>query len=135
MVRWTTFRPFAPAPGKSLSETVSALPPAGLGGKALVEFQIIGPLRRLPDALVDAVGIVADQDAPAPGLDSLENDSRCGRRRGRRFVAEAPRPLGYDLLDLFIRHPGGVDAHGLHLPPRLQDVVRAKPVGVGPAQH
>src|SRR5207247_6142179 len=54
----------------------SAQPPADLGGKALVEFGVIDTFRRLAHPLVEAVGIVADQNAPAFGLDALENDPR-----------------------------------------------------------
>ena len=71
-------------------------PPADLGGKALEEFGVIGALRRLPHALVEPVGVVADQNAPALGLDAIEDDLRGRGRRGRRFLEEAARALGGD---------------------------------------
>src|SRR3954469_8738771 len=48
-------------------------PPADLGGKALVEIEIVGRLRLLAHAFVEPLRVVADQDAPALGLDAVEN--------------------------------------------------------------
>jgi hypothetical protein len=47
---------------------------AGSSRKALVKLRVIRAFRRLPHALVEPVGIVADQNAPALGLDAIEND-------------------------------------------------------------
>src|SRR4030088_2720105 len=80
-----------------------AQPPTDLFDKALVELRLIGAFRRLPDALVEAVGIVADQNAPAPGLDAVENDFCRGGGRGRRLVAKTARAIERDLLDVFVR--------------------------------
>jgi hypothetical protein len=46
-------------------------PPADLPGKTLIEFGVIGAFRCLPHALVEAVGVVADQNAPSLGLDTI----------------------------------------------------------------
>jgi methyl-accepting chemotaxis protein len=85
-------------------------PPADLGGKALVELGVIGALRRLPDALVEAVGVVADQDAPALGLDAVEDDLG----RGGAVIGASSRKLrarsAASLLDILIRHRRGIDA-------------------------
>src|SRR6202051_4295197 len=73
-------------------------PPANLGGKTLVELGVIGVLRRLPHALVEAVGVIADQDAPAPGLDAVEDDLGRRRRGHGSLVAEGPRTIGRNRL-------------------------------------
>jgi hypothetical protein len=59
---------------------VSPQPPAGLLGKALIKLRRIGLLRRLPHPLVEPDGVIADQDAPALGLDAVEDDF-CRLRR------------------------------------------------------
>src|SRR5476649_636320 len=80
-------------------------PPAHLGDKALIELRLIGTLWGLPDPLVEPVG-VADQNAPAPGLDAIE-DHLCRRSsRHGSLVTKGPRPVGGDLLNIFIRHAG-----------------------------
>src|SRR4051812_49238968 len=67
--------------------------PAGLGGEGLEEGVVIGALGSLPDALVEDLGVVADEDAPAVGLDPVENDPRRCRGRHRGLVLEASRAL------------------------------------------
>src|SRR4051795_3370806 len=55
-------------------------PPADLVPVALIELGRVGFLRRLAHAGVQRMGVVADQDAPALGLDAVEDDL-CRRRR------------------------------------------------------
>src|ERR1700682_601157 len=66
----------------------SPQPPADLGREALVKLGLVGLFRRLPHPLVEAMGVVADQDAPAFGLDAVENDFCRGGSGGRRLVAK-----------------------------------------------
>ena len=71
-------------------------------GEVLIELRRIGLLRRLPHALVELVGVVADQDAPALGLDAVEDDLaarppwsaplRGTRGRDRARSSGCPRP-------------------------------------------
>src|SRR3954454_21493318 len=68
-------------------------PPADLGGKALVEIEIVGRLRLLAHAFVEAMGVVADQDAPALGLDAVENGPCRLRCRRWRVFLKSPRLL------------------------------------------
>src|SRR5580704_15108564 len=78
-------------------------PPADFFRERLEEVTLIGLLRRLPDMLVERVGVVADQDAPALGLDAVEDHLGSGGSRHRRFLAERPRPLDRDVLDVLVR--------------------------------
>ena len=85
----TPASPTSPARASgSCVDECSAQPPADLFRKALEELRRIGLLRRLPHALVELVGVVADQDAPALSLDAVEDDFSRGRSRRRRLVAE-----------------------------------------------
>src|SRR5215472_9490248 len=84
--------------------------PPRLGGEALEEVEIIGAFRRLPHQFIEAVGILADQDAPSVGLDPIEDDG-CSLRRGRwRVLDEAPCTLGRQRLNVGVRHGGYVHA-------------------------
>src|SRR5665213_407203 len=99
---------FASRPGM----TPAALPdpPADLLRKTAVKFIIIGARRPLAHTLVEAVRIVADQDAPALSLDAVEDDL-CGlSRRRRRLVAKTAGAIGRDFLDVLVRHWLRVDA-------------------------
>src|SRR6267142_539065 len=108
-------------------------PPADLGGNALEELGVVGALRRLPDALVEAVGVVADQDAPAPGLDAVEDDL-CRRRRGHgSLVAKGPGTIGRNLLNVLIRHRRRVDAHALETLAGHRDFDLAQALGFATA--
>jgi exodeoxyribonuclease-3 len=104
-------------------------PPADLCRKALIELRLVGAVRGLPHALVEPVGVLADQDTPAPGLDTGEDDRRRRSRGHRSFVTETPRAIGGDLLNILIRHRLRVDAHALQAKPRLQDFVWIERVG------
>ena len=87
--------------------------PTDLFGKALIELGLVGLLRGLSHPLIEPLGVVADQNAPALGLDAFENDlcRRGGRRR--RLFAEASGAIERDVLNVLIRHRRGVDAHAL----------------------
>src|SRR5262245_11780877 len=70
-------RPAAPhrrnvgsGPGSCAKQSADA--PADFLGKALVELGLVGALRRLTHALVEPLRVVADEDAPLPGLDPIE---------------------------------------------------------------
>ncbi len=52
------------------------------------ERLVVGVGRELADQLVQRDGIVAHQDPPAPGADTIEDDGRGLRRGGGRSVAE-----------------------------------------------
>src|ERR1035437_9294975 len=113
----------------------SPQPPADLGRKALVELGVVGAFGRLPHALVEPAGVVADQDAPAFGLDAVENDLGGGRRGRRRILAKAAGALRRKRLYVLIRHLGGVDAHGGDAYARQRDFALAQAVGIGAALH
>src|SRR3954469_14228748 len=68
-------------------------PPANIRGKFLEEIDIIGPFWRLPDFLVDPMGILADKNPPPIGLDASQNDGRRLRSGGGGFLQEASCPL------------------------------------------
>src|SRR6185312_5020564 len=78
--------------------------PADLLGKALVELRRVGVFRRLPDALVQFVSVLANQDAPGPSLDAVKDD--LGRlRSGRgRILQKAAGALGGESLDVLVGH-------------------------------
>src|SRR5215475_12829960 len=54
--------------------SVGAKLPAHLPGQGLEEIGIVSALRRLAHEPVDLLGILAHQDAPALGLDAVEDD-------------------------------------------------------------
>ncbi len=98
---WATSEQMPKWPAASaarLKSTTASLqltqPPAHFGGEALEEFGVIGLLRRLPDPFIEATGVVADQNAPALGLDAVENDLGGGGSRGRRLVAKVTGAFG-----------------------------------------
>ncbi len=94
--------------------------------EALVELRIIGAFRRLPHPLVEPVGVVADQNAPAFGLDAIEDDPcGLGGRHGR-FLKEAAGAFEADLLNVFIRHLCGVDSHAGQALARRNNIVLAQ---------
>src|SRR5260370_6831927 len=68
-------------------------PPAGLGGEALVKLRLIGAFRRLPHPLVEPVGVVTDQNAPAFGLDTIENYFNGLGRDHPPFLPHAAAPF------------------------------------------
>src|SRR6185369_13590153 len=72
-------------------------PPADLFRKALVELRRVGLFRGLPHPLVELVGVVADENAPALGLDAVEDDLRRSRRRGRRLFEKVAGTVERDL--------------------------------------
>src|SRR5580704_17920030 len=78
----------------------SPYPPADLFDKTPVEFDIIGMLRRLSDALVEPVGVVANQ-----------NDPGCRRCRRRRLLKKSPGAFGGGVLDIVVRHRSLVDTY------------------------
>src|SRR5262249_37859932 len=61
-----------------------ALPPPLLR-EGLEEPRLVGPFRPLPYLLVEHLGVLADQDAPAIRLHPVEDDL-CGLRSRRRCV-------------------------------------------------
>src|SRR5882757_4653883 len=79
-----------------------ALPqaPTHLFRKALEKLGLIGPFRRLPHAFVEAVGVVADQNAPAFGLDAIEDDAGGLGGGGRRLLKEAAGAFGHGCLNV-----------------------------------
>src|ERR1700730_8460018 len=79
-------------------------PPAYLSCKALVKLRVIGPFGRLPHALVQAEGVVADQNAPALGLDAIENDFGGSGGRRRRVLKKAAGAFGGERLNVLVRH-------------------------------
>src|SRR5215510_3864576 len=82
--------------------SVGAKLPADLPGQGLEEVDIVGPFRRLAHQPVDLLGVLAHQDAPSLGLDSVEDDL-CGLgRRGRRILQEASRPFMGALADILV---------------------------------
>src|ERR1700732_4346631 len=54
------------------------------------EIEVVGAFRGLAHPLVDPFGIGADQDAPAVGLDAVEDDLGGLGCAGRRVLEEAP---------------------------------------------
>src|SRR6202048_468831 len=93
----------------ALAVTASSQPPADLLRKALVELGRVGLVRRLPHARIELVGVVADQDAPAIGLDAIEDDPGRRRRRGRRLIVKLLGTIERDLLDVPVRHRLRID--------------------------
>src|SRR3981081_4458053 len=84
---------------RSAAASATDLPPHFLG-ETVEEIEVVGAFRGLAHPLVDAFGIGADQDAPAVGLDALEDDFGGLGGPGRRLLDEAPRP--------FLGKPGDV---------------------------
>src|SRR3984893_10861592 len=78
------------------------------------EIEVVGAFRGLAHPLVDPFGIGADQDAPAVGLDAVEDDLGGLGGAGRRFLDEAPRPFFGELGDVAVRQVRHVDAHRGH---------------------
>src|SRR5947207_9254044 len=63
--QFTRKRAVAPSGSRSGADL-----PAGLAGKSLEEINVVGAFRRLAHPPVDQFGVMADQDAPAVGLDA-----------------------------------------------------------------
>jgi hypothetical protein len=57
--------------------------------RSLEEVEVVRLLRRAEDKVVEPVRVVADEDAPAVGLDPAEDDGRGVRRAGRIAQARA----------------------------------------------
>ena len=76
--------------------------PADFLGQTLEEIDVVGAFRRLAHPPVDLFGVLADQDAPAVGLDAVEDDLGGLGGRGRRVLEEAPRPLVGELADVVV---------------------------------
>src|SRR5712664_1574950 len=80
-------------------------------GETVEEIEVVGAFRGLAHPLVDPFGVGADQDAPAVGLDALEDDFGGLGGAGRRLLDEAPRPFLGKPGDVAVRQVRHVDAH------------------------
>ena len=49
------------------------------------------------------MSVRSDENAPAIGLDAVEDDRRCLRRAGQRLVTKALLKLGHEVSQLIIR--------------------------------
>src|SRR4051794_33983318 len=85
--------------------------PAGRAREVLEEIDVVGVLRRLAHASVDLLRVLADEDAPAVGLDAVEDDLGGFRRTGRRLLGKSPLALGDDVADVVVGHRRDVAAH------------------------
>src|SRR5712671_3176363 len=95
----TSFRCMRLPPARNLSD-----PPTHLLRDALVELGLIGAFRRLPHPLVEPVGVVADQNAPALGLDAIEDDPGGLGGGHRRILKEAAGAFGHRCPNVLVRH-------------------------------
>src|SRR6202007_1333793 len=66
--------------------------------------------RRLAHHFVDLVSVRPDENAPAIGLDAVEDDGRGLCRAGQRLVAKTPLAPGHEVTQLIIRQLGDVAA-------------------------
>src|SRR5258706_15473216 len=91
--------------GRSYSYTSSRspMPPAGFLPEARKKLRRVGLLRLPANPAVQLVRIVADQDAPLPGLHGVEDDLRRLHRRHRRLIAKGARAIAEDSLHLLVR--------------------------------
>src|SRR5580700_6434498 len=80
-------------------------------GETVEEIWVVGAFRSLAHPLVDPFGVGADQDAPALGLDAVEDDLGGLGGAGRRVLEEAPGALLGQLGDIAVRQVRHVDAH------------------------
>src|SRR5580693_8601565 len=90
-------------------------------GETVEEIEVVGPFRGLAHPLVDPFGVGADQDAPAVGLDAVEDDLGGLGGAGWRVLEEAPGALLGQLGDIAVRQVRHVDAHRGHARAHLGD--------------
>src|SRR5262249_43044301 len=102
--------------------SIGAELPAHFPGQRLEEIDVVGSLRRLAYQPVDLFGVLADQDAPALGLDAVEDDLGGFGGGRRRILEEAPRSLMGSLGDVLVGQIGDVDAHRGDASPYLRDL-------------
>src|SRR5205814_10568336 len=76
--------------------------PAGRTRELLEEIDVVGALRRAAHAPVDLLRVVADEDAPAVGLDPVEDALGGFRRTGRRLLGKSPLALGDDVAAVVV---------------------------------
>src|SRR5260370_25006568 len=90
-------------------------------GETVEEIEVVGAFRGLAHPLVDPFGVGGDQDAPAVGLDGVEDDLGGLGGAGRRVLDEAPRPFLGKPGDVAVRQVRHVDAHRGHPRAHLGD--------------
>ena len=80
-----------------------ALGPPCRAGELIEERDVIGAVRRLADHFVDLLSVDPHENAPAIGLDAVEDDRRGLCRAGQALVAKTPLQLGHEIAQLIIR--------------------------------
>jgi chromosome segregation protein len=76
--------------------------PTALGGEAFEKVAVVSVLGVLAHALIEHMRVFSYSDAPALGLDAIENDGRRLSRACRRVLEKAPRPLGPSRLKVVV---------------------------------
>ena len=79
------------------------LGPPRRAGEFIEERDVVGAFRRLAHHFVDLVSVRPDENAPAIGLDAVEDDRRGLCRAGQRLVAKTPLELAHKVAQLIIR--------------------------------
>src|SRR6516225_2244727 len=74
-----------------------ALGPPRRAGEFIEERDAISAFRRLAHHLVDLKSVRPDEDAPAIGLDAVEDDRRGLCRAGQCLLAKTPLELGHEV--------------------------------------
>src|SRR5262245_57051537 len=91
------------APTRASAPMNSIESPAGRLGHLLEELRLIGLLGRRAHHLVDALRVLADENAPTPGLDAIEDDLGGLRGRRGRLLEEESGSLDDQLSDILVR--------------------------------
>ena len=69
----------------------------------LYKGEIISGFRRLPNSLVQSMGIIAYQNSPLTGFHAIQNDGRGGCGSRGRIVPEIQATLMHYRLNLIVR--------------------------------
>src|SRR6202040_1430794 len=96
-----------------------ALGPPRRAGEFIEERDVVGAFRRLAHHFVDLVSIRPDENAPAIGLDAVEDDRRGLCRAGQRLVTKTPLERGHEVTQLIVRQLRDVAAQQSKALPRL----------------
>src|SRR5215469_9018310 len=96
-----------------------ALGPPRRAGEFVEERDVVGAFRRLAHHFVDLVSVRPDENAPAIGLDAVEDDGRGLRRAGQRLVTKTPLELRHEISQLIVRQLRDVAAQQSKALPRM----------------
>src|SRR5215470_1732614 len=98
-----------------------ALGPPRRAGEFIEERDVVGAFRRLAHHFVDLVSIRPYENAPAIGLDAVDDDRRGLCRAGQRLLTKTALEFGHEITHLIVRQLRDVTAQQSKAFPRLRE--------------